>query len=431
MFCGPLMVDLEKADASVVEPLTESQLAYEGGASIDLIRRLVAAGILEPEPDGRFPARYIRRVRLIRGFDQSGLPIARVRQALAEGFLDFDLGDAVWPPAARRSPRTALEFRDSLGDLGELGSQVWAIFGFPDPTPDTRLLAEDEAILRRFLDVWGDDPAIAARAARLAADSMRHLVEGWNRLALRLYEDPVTDGVTPSEDVRRRAIGKVAALVRLTTDTVGWLEQRYLEEVSAATSMEFLEAVLPDQTVGTVPAMQPAIVFADLAGFTDLTQRLGDAYAVGLSLRLREVSEGAARQEGGRLVKLLGDGAMLVFPSTDAACRGSARLVGTWPADLPALHIGIGVGPLLERDGDYFGTTVNLAARLSAAASPGQILAGSLGGEIHLDADGLRSVGSLTLKGLPQPVAALEVLAAAWLDQVEDDVRPNSRAALS
>jgi len=94
------MAGTEARQPDPADLLTDEQLAYEGGASVDLIRRLVDAGILRPESDGRFPSRYIRRVRLIRGFDQSGLPIARVQQALAEGFLDFDLGDDVWPAPA-------------------------------------------------------------------------------------------------------------------------------------------------------------------------------------------------------------------------------------------------------------------------------------------------------------------------------------------
>jgi class 3 adenylate cyclase len=296
-----------------------------------------------------------------------------------------------------------------LGDRKELFSQVYAVLGFAEPTEETRLLVDDEEILARFLDVWGDDPAIALRAARLAADSMRHLVDGWNRLALPFYESWAAEKEIVDADARGRALAKTAALVALATDMVGWLERRYLEDVSAATSMEFVQTVL-DHRSGTDPReIEPAIVFADLAGYTALTERLGDEHAVTLALRLREIAEGAARRHGGRLVKLLGDGAMLAFSSAGPAYEASARLMGEWPADLPPLHVGIGVGPLIERDGDYFGTTVNLAARLSGAAGPGQILAGSLGRQLSIEALPLRPFASMTLKGLPQPVDVMEL----------------------
>jgi adenylate cyclase len=391
------------------EPLTEEQLADEGGASVAFVRRLVDAGFLQPDPGGHFARRFVRRVRLINGFEQAGLDLGRVRQLVTDGFLDFDLGDEVWGPPAARSARTARAFGASLGDRERLFSQVYAVLGFAEPTEATRLLVDDEQVLSRFLDVWGDDPAIALRAARLAADSMRHLVDGWNRLALTFYESWAADEEVVEADARRRALGKAAALVGLTTDMVAWLERRYLEDVSAATSMEFVQTVLDRRSGTETTDVEPAIVFADLAGYTALTERLGDEHAVTLALRLREIAEGAARRQGGRLVKLLGDGAMLAFSGAVPAFDASARLVREWSPDLPALHVGIGVGPLIERDGDYFGTTVNLAARLSGAAGPGQILAGSLGSRIGVEGRAFRPFGSLTLKGLPRPVDVVEV----------------------
>ncbi len=395
--------------ASANEPLTEEQLAGEGGASVDFVRRLADAGFLQPDTDGRFAPRLIRRVRLIHGFEQAGLDLGLVRQLVTDGFLDFNVGDAVWGLPAGRSVRTVRDFGASLGDREELFSQVYAVLGFPEPTEETRLLVDDEQVLSRFLDVWGDDPEIALRAARLAADSMRHLVDGWNRLALTFYEDGAADEEVVAAEARRRALGKAAALVALATDMVAWLERRYLEDVSAATSMEFVQTVLDRRSGTEMTEVEPAIVFADLAGYTALTERLGDEHAVTLALRLREIAEGAARREGGRLVKLLGDGATLAFSSARPACNASARLMGEWPADLPALHVGIAVGPLIERDGDYFGTTVNLAARLSGAAGPGQILAGSIGSQISVEARALRPLGALAVKGLPRPVEVVEV----------------------
>jgi adenylate cyclase len=395
--------------ADTNDPLTEEQLADEGGASVDFIRRLAEARFLEPDSSGRFDRRFVRRVRLIHGFEQAGLELDRVRQLVTDGFLDFDVGDEVWGPPAQRSARTLRDFRVSLADRGELFSQIYAVLGFPEPTEETRLLIDDEEVLSRFLDVWGDRPDIALRAARLAADSMRRLVDGWNRLALTFYEDWAAREDVVDAEARHRALGKTAALVRLATDMVTWLERRYLEDVSAATSMEFVQTVLDRRSGTATKEIEPAIVFADLAGYTALTERLGDEHAVTLALRLREVAEDAARREGGRLVKLLGDGAMLAFSSAAAALDAAGLLVREWPADLPALHVGIGVGPLIERDGDYFGTTVNLAARLSAAANPRQILAGSLGSPISVEGRTLRPYGSLTLKGLPRPVDAMEL----------------------
>ncbi len=74
-----------------------------------------------------------------------------------------------------------------------------------------------------------------------------------------------------------------------------------------------------------------------------------------IALKLREHADETARQTGGRLVKLLGDGAILMFRAPAPAFAGTRLLARSWPADLPGLHTGIGIGPVLEIDGDVYG----------------------------------------------------------------------------
>jgi class 3 adenylate cyclase len=75
------------------------------------------------------------------------------------------------------------------------------------------------------------------------------------------------------------------------------------------------------------------------------------------------------------VVKLLGDGAMLHFDDAPSAVRGALTLVQSIAtSDLPPAHAGVHAGPVIERDGDYFGRTVNVAARVSAFATAGEVL---------------------------------------------------------
>jgi adenylate cyclase len=151
------------------------------------------------------------------------------------------------------------------------------------------------------------------------------------------------------------------------------------------------------------------MAFIDLAGFTRLTQELGDASAVSSATRLAELATDSARRHGGRLVKLLGDGVMLHFSTPADAIRASLEIVALLgAAGLPEAHVGIAAGPLIARDGDYFGHTVNLAARLSARATDGRVLVNDLVVEAVGDAADIRltPAGEQELKGLSSPVAA-------------------------
>jgi class 3 adenylate cyclase len=117
------------------------------------------------------------------------------------------------------------------------------------------------------------------------------------------------------------------------------------------------------------------MAFVDLTGYTALTAGGGDETAVRLSTRLAELAEAAVARHGGRVVKLLGDGAMLHFESGTDAVRGALELTDLIAAaGLPGAHGGVHAGPVIERDGDYFGATVNLAARVAAEAGAGQVL---------------------------------------------------------
>jgi class 3 adenylate cyclase len=123
------------------------------------------------------------------------------------------------------------------------------------------------------------------------------------------------------------------------------------------------------------PEALPAIAFVDLSGFTRLSQELGDDRAARIALRLGELSAGVAQRHDGRLVKLLGDGALLRFRSASSAVTACLELLDAIPdAGLPAAHAGVDAGPVVSRDGDVFGRTVNSASRLSDLAGPDEVL---------------------------------------------------------
>jgi adenylate cyclase len=150
----------------------------------------------------------------------------------------------------------------------------------------------------------------------------------------------------------------------------------------------------------------PAICFLDITGYTRLTEERGDEAAAELAARLTPLVQRSAERHDGKVVKWLGDGVMFHFRDPTGGVVAALEMVDAIPAaGLPPAHVGLHTGPVVFEGGDYFGRTVNLAARIGEHAAPGQVLVTQ---EIvdRVAADGLafEPVGAVELKGVAQPV---------------------------
>ena len=149
-------------------------------------------------------------------------------------------------------------------------------------------------------------------------------------------------------------------------------------------------------------------VFADLAGYTALTEAHGDDDAAQVATRFHELAR-ACLPAGTRLVKTIGDAVMVVAPTIESGIRAAfaiARSVAAQPA-FPALRVGLHAGPVVERGDDFFGATVNVAARVSGIARVGEIVCTARIAGIAT-AEGLamaRPMGTVRLKNVAEPVA--------------------------
>lgn len=151
--------------------------------------------------------------------------------------------------------------------------------------------------------------------------------------------------------------------------------------------------------------------FVDLAGFTALTEVHGDADAVALIERFEQLTRESLGVHD-RLVKTIGDAVMLAFPTTGAALSGVGALAQACAAEpaFPLPRAGLHHGGAIERDGDYFGGTVNLAARVAGQAHGGQVIATQAVAdtarqrEIHVV-----DLGAFDLRNLTAPVELFEL----------------------
>ena len=154
----------------------------------------------------------------------------------------------------------------------------------------------------------------------------------------------------------------------------------------------------------------PTFVFADLAGYTALTEQHGDAAAARVAREFRRTMCALSREHGAWQVKSMGDGVMIWSPDAGQAVALAAHTVedvGT-RADLLPVRVGVHTGPAVMRGCDWYGSAVNLAARLADEAEPNEALISAatrdaVGGQ---DVRSLADRRELALRGVGRPVSA-------------------------
>ena len=154
-----------------------------------------------------------------------------------------------------------------------------------------------------------------------------------------------------------------------------------------------------------------AVGFLDLAGYTSLTDVHGDETAVEVVERFCQVVRASLDDED-VLVKSIGDAVLVHSPHARALAALSARVCAVLDAEpaFPVLRVGLHVGPVVLRDGDVFGGTVNLAARIAAQASGGQVLAtASFADALATTEWPQRRLGAQRLKGFSAAVEIVEL----------------------
>ena len=147
-------------------------------------------------------------------------------------------------------------------------------------------------------------------------------------------------------------------------------------------------------------------MFADLTGFTELTEESGDDVAAEVALTFAQLATEVSARYRGDVIKLLGDGVFLRFRDPDDAVMASLEMVDSAPSrGLPDVHIGVNAGPMLYDEGDYFGHTVNMAARIASQADAAEVYVGEPVVRI-VSANGFRltEIGEFELKGIADPV---------------------------
>ena len=317
--------------------------------------------------DGLDGAARAERAELIRWLLERGVGADQIHGSpapmlLASRRVIGDDGDYV---SARQASATA-------GVELELFERIQRAMGLPrveDPDAEVFLRADAEAakFTRAFLDV-GIAPDELVQITRLLGDGLSRAAEAMRHAALAAVMRP---GATELEIARasEELVGNVAPLLGPMIQEVLLLQLRHAIETEAVNATERAEGQhLPGARLVTIG-------FADLVGFTRLGEALPPEELEQLAQKLADLTREIAVAPV-RFIKTIGDEVMLVSPEPAPLLEAMLRLVDETEGDddFPRLRAGLASGMAVSRSGDWFGSPVNLAARVTGAARPGTVL---------------------------------------------------------
>jgi adenylate cyclase len=394
--------------------VTEDELAARAGTSVEHVRDLADLGIIEPE-QGTFPRRDIVRVRVVVELEAKGMDAAALGAAVASGHLTLGYLES----AGRRFPRSDRTFAQLGEDIGipvETLLAFYVAFGLPRPQRDERVREEDLPVLTALPVLFGAGvgEGEALRAVRVWGESARRVAQFQAHYFHHTVEEPFRRRGLRDNEAFEAAIREVGLrLGHSGEQMLGWLFRRHSEVFLIEHQFDHVEAALDEAGIRQRPPKGvEASVFADLSGYTRLTEEAGDEVAVQVALALAQfVNEIAARHQG-EVVKMLGDGVHFHFRDPGDAIRASLEIVESVRSrGLPPAHVGVNAGPMIYEEGDYFGRTVNIAARIAAQAGADQVFVGEDAWR-ELTPNGFRlvEVGSFDLKGISQAVTIYEAV---------------------
>jgi adenylate cyclase len=261
---------------------------------------------------------------------------------------------------------TPFQAARSAGVSMDLASRFWRAMGFADIGQARALTEADVLALRRLagmVEAGLLSESMAVQVARSTGQTTARLAD-WQT-------DSFLEGLTePQEPGLTRAEVAYPLIELLLPELEEFLVYVWRRQLAAATSR--VAQADDEEAVNR----RLAVGFADLVGFTRLTRRLEEEALGELVEAFETTSADLVAAHGGRLIKTLGDEVLFVADDPGIAAEIGVRLIETLTGDetMPALRVGLSFGTVTTRMGDVFGTTVNLASRLTSIAPKDAVL---------------------------------------------------------
>ncbi len=277
-------------------------------------------------------------------------------------------------------------------------AQLWRSLGFAEPRPGDRLFTRSDAdmlhTVAELIDEEVIDPALAVQMSRVIGSSLA-------RVALAQIDalDPSEgegDGDDESEDDDGDGLGDERVVDGPARRAAGGLSpERARRQKSFSMHATTLIPTLPkvmdsvwrrhvqvaarqrlNQEAAGADRDHLVVGFADLVGFTALSQQITPRELAAVVDRFETIAYDTVGRIGGRVVKMIGDEVMFSVDDDAAAVEIGLTLSEAYAADddLSNVRVGLAAGPVLQRDADLFGPVVNLASRIVGIAFPASVV---------------------------------------------------------
>jgi adenylate cyclase len=394
------------------ERISLSEAARRSGVPVSTLKRWAEEKIV-PVRRGRWTGAAAAQARVVARMRDRGYSLDDLKVAGREGKLAFGITEELLP--SQEGSLTVAEVAERSGLEPELVERILIILGTPKGRQHGLSEADATAIEQCARVLANGFPLVAfLQLVRVYVQSLRRIAEAEVRLFhLYVHEPLIRDGV-PELEMAEEMGNLAGQILPLAAPLTEYLHNRYLRyyvEQDVVGHMESDTALL-DTAEMQLGHVHVAICFIDLTGFTRYTEEEGDLEALDLVESFVGEVEGSLPREA-TIVKTIGDEVMVVSPDPATLTEWAVLFLGRFTRR-PQPRVGIHVGDAVYRDGDYFGSQVNLVHRVVNRALAGEVLvtdrvAESVAGRAGLE---LESIGEVSLKGFPAPTALFIVRGA-------------------
>ena len=350
--------------------LTLREAAERAGVTPATLRRWVRAGVI-PTFDGTWTASSVSAARMVARLRERGHSLLDIRRATEQGRLAFGYIEELFG-VDHRGEHTLREAGRATGLEPALVQRIVTALGF-SPARANALHDDDLQLLRYVAAVLDAGLPLVAmlQLVRVYGQALSMVADAEVKLFHLYVHEPLMRSGASGLETAEEMLSLTREVLPLASPVMDHIHHRFLAHFLEQDVVGHMESDLDGEALD-LGRLRVAIAFADLAGYTRLTEEEGELQAVDAVERFVEAVE-TTLPDDARIVKTIGDEAMIV--GTDPAALvdwavGFHRLYTERPRPRIAVHYGAS----LYRDGDYYGRAVNIASRVAARSGPGEVL---------------------------------------------------------
>jgi len=391
---------------------TKEEIATHVNQTSDVVSKWVDAGWLAGADDaGTFGRDAVERATLIAFATRRGASDSELQRAVDEGQLPLMVLEHV---IAGEASLTAREVAAKAGVPLDMALDIWRALGMPVGDLDEPAFTRNEVSALRTM---GALRAVFTREDLVeAASVVGRAMADVGAASAELFRRRLTARFMESGGSELDVALRLSAVTDLLVPPLGPLLEVVLRRHLMVTARAEAAMQIERSDGASLSERELTVAFADLVGFTTASQRLSALEVSQMAAQLLHCAESVLPRHEARLVKSIGDAVMFTSRDPVACAKASLDLIETAAreSDLPPVRAGAAHGPVLRAYADYFGRTVNLAARLCDAAPPGTLLLHA--GDATIDDAALSEAGlrvqrrdSMRVKGVDDRVAVLRI----------------------